>query len=104
MNDYLIPANSKKSQLILGFFTPVDLMLFGFGCGLTILLLLIVQNASIVQMLIILSPALVTGFLVMPVMYYHNVLQFIINIVTFIFSPRRYYWRGWCASYESKDE
>ena len=40
-NNYLIPANSKKSQLILGFFTPLDLILFGSGCGLTVLLLIV---------------------------------------------------------------
>ena len=104
MNNYLIPANSKKSQLILGFFTPVDLILFGSGCGLTLLLLMLVRNASAVQMIIILLPALVTGFLVTPVLYYHNVLQFIINVVSFIFNTRRYYWRGWCVKYDSEDK
>ena len=74
-NNYLIPANSKKSQLILGFFTPVDLILFGSGCGLTILLLMLVRDANLTEMIIILLPALVTGFLVTPVLYYHNVLQ-----------------------------
>ena len=103
-NNYLIPANSKKSQLILGFFTPVDLILFGSGCGLTLLLLMLVRNASAVQMIIILLPALVTGFLVTPVLYYHNVLQFIINVVSFIFNTRRYYWRGWCVKYDSEVE
>mgnify|MGYP001625182796 FL=1 len=103
-NNYLIPANSKKSQLILGFFTPVDLILFGSGCGLTLLLLMLVRNASAVQMIIILLPALVTGFLVTPVLYYHNVLQFIINVVSFIFNTRRYYWRGWCVKYDSEDK
>ena len=104
MNNYLIPANSKKSQLILGFFTPLDLGLFGTGCGLTLLLLMLVRNASVVEMIIILLPALVTGFLVTPVLYYHNVLQFIINVVSFIFNARRYYWRGWCVRYEREDE
>ena len=103
-NNYLIPANSKKSQLILGFFTPVDLILFGSGCGLTLLLVMLVRNASAVQMIIILLPALVTGFLVTPVLYYHNVLQFIINVVSFIFNTRRYYWRGWCVKYDSEDK
>ncbi len=103
MNNYLIPANSKKSQLILGFFTLTDLLLFGFGCGLTILLLMIVQNASVGQMIIILLPALTTGFLVTPVMHYHNVLQFLINIATFVFNPRRYYWKGWCCKDESNE-
>lgn len=96
--NYLIPANSKKSQLILGFFTPIDLILFGSGCSITILLLMIIQNAPIGVMVLILLPALITGFLVMPVMHYHNVLQFIINVITFIINPRRYYWKGWCAS------
>ena len=104
MNNYIIPANSKKSQLILGFFTPVDLILFGSGCGITLLLLILVNQATAVEMVLILLPALITGFLVTPVMYYHNVLQFIINVITFIFSPRRYYWRGWCVKYDSEDK
>lgn len=95
-NNYLIPANSKKSQLILGFFTLTDIILFSFGCGLTILLLILIQNADVGQMIVILLPALITGFLVTPVIYYHNVLQFIINVVGYITSPRRYYWKGWC--------
>ena len=104
MNNYLIPANSKKSQLILGFFTLTDILLFGFGCLLTVMLLMLVQNATVGLMIVILMPALITGFLVTPVMYYHNVLQFIINACTFIFNPRRYYWKGWCVKDELKDE
>lgn len=103
-NNYLIPANSKKSQLILGYFTTTDLILFGFGCGLTILLLMLVQGANAGQMLLMLLPAVVTGFLVTPVMHYHNVLQFITNVVTFVFSPRRYYWKGWCCKDESSEQ
>ena len=104
MNNYLIPANSKKSQLILGFFTLLDLILFSSGVGLTILLLMIIKTASMIEMLLILLPALVTGLLVTPVPYYHNVLQFIINVLEFIFNPRRYYWRGWCVRYDSDDK
>ncbi len=103
-NNYLIPANSKKSQLILGFFTPLDLILFGSGCGLTVLLLMLVRNADLTIMILILLPALITGFLVTPVLYYHNVLQFIINVISFIFNTRRYYWRGWCVRYDSEDK
>lgn len=60
MNNYLIPANSKKSQLILGFFTLTDILLFGFGCLLTVMLLMLVQNATVGQMIVILMPALIT--------------------------------------------
>ena len=95
-NNYLIPANSKKSQLILGFFTPLDLILFGSGCTITILLLIILQNASFGELIIIIMPALVTGFLVMPVMYYHNILQLLMNIYLYFTNRRRYYWKGWC--------
>lgn len=97
---YLIPANSKKSQLILGFFTFTDLILFGAGVGLTLILLLVIQSANISIMLLILSPALVTGFLVMPVPNYHNVLQFIINVYSFYSEKRKYLWRGWCHNGE----
>lgn len=96
-NNYMIPANSKKSQLILGFFTPLDLTLFASGCTLTILLLLIIHNATFSELIIIILPAVVTGFLVMPVLYYHNILQLLINIFSFFTGRRRYYWRGWCV-------
>ncbi len=96
-NNYIIPANSKKSQLILGFFTPLDLTLFASGCSLTILLLLIIHNATFTELIIIILPAVVTGFLVMPVLHYHNILQLLINIFAFFTNRRRYYWRGWCV-------
>jgi len=97
-NNYLIPANSKKSKLIFGFFTPVDLALFGTGVGLTLILLLVIQSADLSIMFMILSPALITGFLVLPVPNYHNVLQFIINIYTFYSEKRKYIWKGWCSN------
>ena len=100
MNNYLIPANSKKSQLILGFFNMVDLILFGSGVGVTLILLLTIQSTDVVVMILILAPALITGFLVMPVPNYHNVLQFIVNVYTFFTERRRYYWRGWCYNVE----
>ena len=102
MNNYLIPANSKKSQLILGFFTMVDLILFGSGVLVTLVLLLTIQSANIGIMILILSPALITGFLVMPVPNYHNVLQFIVNVYTYLSNRKRYYWKGWCYDGEEQ--
>ncbi len=97
-NNYLIPANSKKSQLILGFFTFPDLCLFGSGVLITLVLLLVIQSADMLIMILILCPALFTGFLVMPVPNYHNVLQFLTNIYSFYSGPKRYIWKGWCSS------
>lgn len=96
-NNYLIPANSKKSQLILGFFTPIDLIIFGVGCTLTLTLLFIFNNkVEIGALILILSPALISAFLVLPVPNYHNVLQLLTNIITFILGRKRLYWKGWC--------
>lgn len=92
---YLIPANSKKSGMILGLFTPIDLIIFGSGVGLTLILLLAMQASNFTEIVIILLPALISGFLVFPVPNYHNVLQLIINIVTYFFKPKDYIWRGW---------
>ncbi len=96
MNNYLIPANSKKSQLILGFLNLFDACLFGIGILITLVLLLTIKSTNIIVMILILAPALLTGFLVMPVPNYHNVLQFIVNVYTFFSEKRRYVWRGWC--------
>lgn len=97
-HNYLIPANSKKSMLILGFFTPVDLTIFVIGCTFTLIMLFVFNNKlDIGSMLLLLSPALIATFLVMPVPNYHNVLQLLTNIITFIFGRKRLYWKGWCV-------
>lgn len=96
-NGYLIPANSKKSEMILSMFTKLDVGIFACGVGLTIILLFAVHTSSLLGMLLILFPALIAAFLVFPVANYHNVLQLIINIYTFYFVRQRVYkWRGWC--------
>lgn len=97
MNEYLIPANSKKSQLILGFFTPLDLIIFGSGAFTTFMLLSIFSNPGVVEIILMLLPLLITAFLVMPVLHYHNVLQFLTNIITFYTGRRIYLWKGWCV-------
>ena len=96
MENYLIPANSKKSQLILGFFTPIDLIIFSVGVVLTFTMLLVIKTSSLGLMLLILTPALISTFLVLPVPHYHNMLQLLTNIFTFYGGRRRYYWKGWC--------
>lgn len=101
--NYLIPANSKKSMLILGFFTFIDLIIFCSGVGLSLLLLIIAHSAGLKILILILIPGLVSTFLVLPVPYYHNMLQLIKNITSFLFKRRRYYWKGWCIRDEEKN-
>ncbi len=102
---YIIPANSKKSQLIFNVFRPFDL--YGVllpGVLLTTIFLFIFSGDSIAEIVIKLTPIGISLFLVMPLPYYHNVLVYIQELITFFNSQRRYYWRGWCASYVGSDD
>ena len=101
-NNYLIPANSKKSMMILGFFTPVDLGIFIFGVGLSLLLLMLIKSSKLTITLLLATPALISAFLVAPIPNYHNVRTLIKNIYRFYTGRKKYYWRGWCVRDEHK--
>ena len=101
---YIIPANSKKSQLIFNVFRPIDL--FGIllpGALLTVLFLFIFPGDSISAIVIKLAPVSLALFLVMPIPFYHNVLVYLRELYLYFSSQRRYYLRGWCASYVGSD-
>ena len=105
MNDnYLIPANTKKGQLIFGLFYPIDLIIFLTGVSLSFVLLLILPIDSLVPALIAIFPGMVAGFLVLPVAYYHNIRQLIIEAYKYFTSRTRYVWKGWCYLDESSDK
>ena len=96
-NGYLIPANAKKSMLIFGLFTPMDLIIFGSGVGLTLILLLVLPIEQLTFVTLAIAPALVTGFLVFPIPNYHNSLRFFISLFTFLNSRQKFIWKGWCC-------
>lgn len=100
--NYLIPANTKKGQLILGIFRKFDLILFGTGVFITIVLLAIMPLTSTIVTIFVLSPAVICGFLVMPVPYYHNMLNIIIEAYEFLTNRQIYKWKGWCYKYANK--
>lgn len=95
-DQYLIPANTKRGQLILSIFRPIDLALFGTGLLTTALLLAFLELSSTLVVVLVLSPALITGFLVMPVPYYHNMLNIMVELYEFFVNRRTYRWKGWC--------
>ena len=78
-NGYLIPANAKKSMLIFGLFTPMDLIIFGCGIGATLIMLLVLPVEQLAVAAIALAPALITGFLV------------------FLNTRQKFIWKGWCC-------
>ncbi len=96
MHNYLIPANTKKGKLIMGLFKPFDLILFGTGILITFTFLAIMPLSSTFVTILILSPAVVTGFLVFPLPYYHNVLNILIEMYEFLTNTQTYVWKGWC--------
>ena len=94
-NSYLIPANSKKSLMIFGLFYTFDLILFGTGVGITLLLLLILPIDQLPIAIIAIMPALITGLLVFPVPNYHNILTVLIDLWNFVTTRQKYLWKGW---------
>ena len=103
-NNYLIPANSKKSQLILNAFRGVDLMVMGCGALITLALMFIIPGDGLVELTIKLLPLGIGLLLVVPIPFYHNVLVFLREVYIFFSSQKTYVWRGWCIKYESRDK
>ena len=103
MNDYLIPANSKKSLLIFGLFKPSDLWILAIGICISLILMLGITGDTVGILVIKLFPVATAVTMVMPVPFYHNVITYIIEIVTYLRSNKEYKWRGWCAYREFGD-
>ena len=86
--NYLIPANTKRGQLILGLFRPSDLVLFLCGVLVTVILLAFLPLTNTWVTILVVSPAVICGFLVTPVPYYHNILNVIVEMYEFFTSVR----------------
>jgi hypothetical protein len=95
-NEYLIPANSKRSLLIFNMFTEFDLILFGSGTFVSLILLLVIPLDNLILTIIALLPGLVCGFLVAPIPNYHNFRTLIKEMYIFYSSRQKYVWKGWC--------
>jgi hypothetical protein len=105
-NEFLIPANSKKSMLILGLFTWQDLIIFGVGLAVTTILLLALPIESLVWALLAIAPGLIAGFLVLPIPNYHNMRVLLKSAFTFFTTRQKFVWKGWCVldDHEREDE
>ena len=91
-------------MLIFSAFRPIDLFILCGGILVTVLLLLVLPiEDSLTNVILALSPTLVTGLLVFPVANYHNVLTVLITIYVFYTSRQKFIWKGWCASEGSKE-
>ena len=104
MNGYLVPANAKRGTLIFNIFRPIDLILFGSGTVISLLMLAIVHSSDTLMILISLLPVAITGLLVVPIPNYHNVLCAIQSVIRFYSERRNYIWKGWCFYDKFKDD
>lgn len=93
---YLIPANTKKGALIFNVFMISDLILLGIGSSITLILLFALTADTLLKTIIILGPGLISGFLVLPIPNYHNVITVIKSGLSFLIERRVYIWKGWC--------
>ena len=98
VNNYLIPANSKNGKLILGIFRPGDLVLLITGVTISILIMALIPISSTFETILALLPGCISGFLVIPVPNYHNMLNIIVIVYRYYNDEHynRYVWRGWC--------
>lgn len=96
MNQYLIPANSKRSMLIFSIFTQTDLAIFLIGLIVSLALLMALPVEELLYAIIAIAPGCICGFLVIPIPNYHNVMTFIRIAFTFYTTRQHFVWRGWC--------
>ncbi len=100
--NYLIPANTKRGQLILGYFTPLDLIIFVVGLSITLILVMVVPMQITWVAVLAITPGIISALLVTPVAYYHNVRQLIAEIYQYFTRRNRFIWKGWCFLDESE--
>ena len=103
-NRYLIPANTKRSMLILGLFNKIDLVIFLVGVALTIMLMLIVGSDTPLAIGVNLAPLIICTIMVAPVPNHRNVWNFTVNVYTFFANQRKYRWSGWCMLHGEDEE
>ena len=104
-NNFLIPANTKRGNLIFGYFRPIDLSIFATGIVTTVLLMIIFSKAAsnIFYTILMLLPLLVSGLLVFPLpSHYHNGLVCLESMYRYYSETQIYYWRGWCSNVKPK--
>ena len=102
-NGYLVPANTKKSMLILGMLRPLDLGILIVGIVISVIMLLIFNSSGTLLMIISCIPMVIGLILVLPIPNYHNTLVALQSIIRFYNERRNYIWKGWCVYNEFKD-
>lgn len=105
MNDnYLIPANTKRGQLIFGLFMPIDLIIFLSGLIVTFILVIFLPMQITWVAILSITPGVICALLCAPIAYYHNVRQLLIELYQYFTRRNRFVWKGWCYLNESENK
>ena len=104
MNNYLIPANSKKGQLYFNLFRVEDLVVLLIGGLITLVLVFAISGDSLLTMALKLMPLGIAVLLVMPIAYYHNVMVFIKEMYIYFTTQSKFRWKGWCVTSGNENE
>ena len=104
MNGALVPANTKKAMLIMGMLRPIDAIILGTGIAISVVLLLIFNDAGTLLTIVSCIPMLICLILVMPIPNYHNTLVALQSILRFNQERRNYIWMGGCIFDEYKHD
>jgi len=102
MHESIIPANTKKATLFLGFMRGIDMLILGIGTMITIGLLTVASTSNTWITMAECIPMLFCGLLIIPIPNYHNTLCCLESIVTYNNSRRNYVWKGWCNRGDNK--
>ena len=102
MDEYLVPANTKKATLIFSMLRPVDAIILGTGIGISVIALLLFNNAGTLITVVCCIPMVLALILVLPIPNYHNTLVALQSIYRYYNERRNYIWKGWCIYDEFK--
>lgn len=102
MNGTLVPTNTKKSLLILSVLRPIDAFILGIGIGISVICLILANNAPMWITIVSCLPMSIALILVLPIPNYHNTLVALQSVYRFYNERRNYIWRGWCVKDEFK--
>jgi len=99
----LVPANAKKSMLVLGFLRPMpDLVILITGILATVIIMLLIDTEDIIITICACLPAFIGVASILPIPNYHNVLVAIGSVIKYYNNRRNYIWKGWCIKHEFK--
>ena len=101
-NNYLIPANGKRSLQYFGMFSLFDLILVGSGTVVTFILIMLGDVSNLIWSTISLLPFGITAFLVFPLGVYHNCLTFFKSLWNYLTERKCFIWKGWCVTDEKE--